>query len=104
MPRLTPRAFRLLSFIEATSFLLLLFVAMPLKYWAGIPLAVTIVGAAHGWIFVAYLGIVIWAARTFSWKPLTIVGAVLASILPFGPFVFDAWKPRVEPNSPSRDA
>lgn len=83
------RNFRIFGFVEAASFLVLLFVAMPLKYLAGLPLAVSIAGAAHGWIFVAYLVFVAFAARKFSWRPLVILGAVVASILPLGPFVFD---------------
>lgn len=83
------RNFRIFSFVEAASFLILLLVAMPLKYLAGLPLAVSIAGAAHGWIFVAYLVFVVFAARKFRWKPLVILGAIVASILPFGPFAFD---------------
>ncbi|KKJ79704.1 putative membrane protein YdzA, partial [Bacillus subtilis] len=39
---------RTMGFIEGMSLLILLFIAMPLKYWAGLPLAVTIVGSVHG--------------------------------------------------------
>ena len=46
--------FRLISFIEGISFLILVFIAMPLKYLAGIPLAVKIVGMAHGVLFILF--------------------------------------------------
>ena len=42
------KQFRWVAFLEGLSFVLLLFVAMPLKYWAGLPLAVRIVGMVHG--------------------------------------------------------
>ena len=45
---------RLISLVEGVSFLLLLGVAMPLKYLAGIPEVVTVVGAAHGVLFILY--------------------------------------------------
>lgn len=89
MTLITRRNFRIFSYVEAASFLLLLFVAMPLKYLAGLPLAVTVAGTAHGWIFVAYLIFVGLAARPLGWKPLAILGALVASVLPFGPLVFD---------------
>lgn len=81
--------FRIFSYVEAASFLVLLLVAMPLKYFADLPVAVSVAGAAHGWIFVAYLVFVGFAARKFSWRPLVVLGAVVASVLPFGPLVFD---------------
>ena len=89
MPLVTSSNFRLFSFVEATSFLVLLFVAMPLKYALGLPLAVSIVGALHGGIFVLYLVFVGFTAPKLGWKIGAIAGAVLAAVLPFGPFVFD---------------
>lgn len=85
--------FRKIALAEGVSFLVLLFVAMPLKYFAGMPLAVTIVGGLHGVLFVAF---VILAREVKSdykkdWKWLG--KAMLASILPFGTFVADKeWK------------
>ena len=46
---------RLMGFIEGMSLLILLFIAMPLKYWADYPMAVTIVGSVHGGLFILYL-------------------------------------------------
>ena len=74
---------------EGTSFLLLLGVAMPLKYFAGFPLAVKIVGWIHGVLFVAFLFALQRAASERGW-PLTRIGIVfLAALVPFGPFVLD---------------
>ena len=50
------KQFRWVAFLEGLSFVLLLFVAMPLKYWAGLPLAVRIVGMVHGLLFVLFIG------------------------------------------------
>jgi hypothetical protein len=46
---------RKISLAEGISYLLLLGIAMPLKYWAGLPLAVKIVGSIHGALFVVFL-------------------------------------------------
>jgi integral membrane protein len=83
------RQFRIVAFLEGASFVLLLFVAMPLKYLAGFPLAVRIVGSIHGALFLLFLAALYRAARTRSWPFRRSVTAFLASILPFGTFVFD---------------
>ncbi len=74
--------------IEGVSFLILLGIAMPLKYMAGLPLAVKIVGWAHGALFVAFLG-ALWSAHREG-LPLRLSALVfIASLVPFGPFVID---------------
>ena len=74
---------------EALSFLILLGIAMPLKYLAGQPQAVRIVGSLHGALFVVYAVMVLIAARNHKW-PLKEIGlGLLAAFLPFGPFWFD---------------
>jgi integral membrane protein len=81
---------RLIGFLEGISFLVLLGVAMPLKYLAGLPEAVRIVGLAHGVLFIAYLAAIIHAQLEYKDWPLRRSGLVLlASFLPFGPFVVD---------------
>jgi len=74
---------------EGVSFLLLLGVAMPLKYFFEQPMAVTIVGWVHGILFVAFL-VLAWEVKTdrsksFKWFAL----AFLAAIIPTGTFFFD---------------
>jgi integral membrane protein len=49
--------FRKIAFAEGVSFLVLLLIAMPLKYFANLPIAVTIVGGLHGFLFVAFVAI-----------------------------------------------
>ena len=85
------RTLQLVGYAEATSFLLLLGVAMPLKYLAGWPLGVTVVGMAHGVLWILYLMAAGWAGMAYKWGWREFLGAGLASVLPGGPFVFDAW-------------
>lgn len=79
---------RLIGKIEGVSFLVLLGVAMPLKYLAGLPLAVTVVGWAHGVLFVLFLAALGLAHRAGLPLRLSIL-VFVASLLPFGPFLID---------------
>ena len=81
--------FRVISIAEGTSFLLLLFIAMPLKYWMDMPLAVKYVGWAHGALFVLYVGFIFPTSKMLKWSYLKTFMGLVASVLPFGPFVFD---------------
>jgi integral membrane protein len=84
------RQLRVVAFLEGLSFVLLLFVAMPLKYLAGLPLAVRVVGSIHGALFLVFLAALYRAARARAWPNRRTFTAFMASILPFGTFVFDA--------------
>ncbi|QKF66838.1 DUF3817 domain-containing membrane protein [Arcobacter venerupis] len=75
--------FRLISFIEGISYLVLLFIAMPLKYLAGIPLAVKIVGMAHGVLFILFIIALYMAMKRYQWKFLGFQLFVY-SLIPFG--------------------
>lgn len=76
--------------MEGVSFVLLLAIAMPLKYVAGEPGAVRVVGMAHGILFLLYLLAVVQAAVEYEWSWRRVGCLVLAAFLPFGPFVADA--------------
>lgn len=80
---------RVVGFLEGVSFLLLLGVAMPLKYIWGEPQAVRVVGMAHGVLFLAYLAATLQATLEYewSWKRATLVA--VASLVPFGTFYAD---------------
>lgn len=80
---------RLTGFAEGTSLLLLLFVAMPLKYYAGKPQLVTIVGWIHGVLFVGYMLAALVVYRRHKWPFARVIVAFLAAFLPFGTFIFD---------------
>ena len=83
------KRFRLISILEGFSFLILLFIAMPLKYMMDLPLAVTYVGWAHGLLFILYIYAVFPTAHKMEWKFGKTFFALAVSILPFGPFIFD---------------
>jgi integral membrane protein len=75
--------------VEGTSTLLLFLVAMPLKYLADLPLAVTIVGSIHGALFVVYV-LMLFLAVSRVPLPLGLVAwGLVGAVVPFGPFVFD---------------
>lgn len=78
-----------IGIIEGISFLILLFIAMPLKYYADIPEAVAIVGMAHGVLFTLYLLAI---AHAFFVRKITFLiafFAVVAAFIPFGPFILE---------------
>ncbi|WP_266366849.1 DUF3817 domain-containing protein [Tellurirhabdus rosea] len=81
--------FRLVAVLEGISFLILLFIAMPLKYAAGMPEAVKVVGWAHGALFVAYLFTLIDVWHDRSWSFGRVVLAFVLSLIPFGAFYLD---------------
>jgi integral membrane protein len=71
---------------EGISYLVLLGVAMPLKYFFDIPQAVRLVGSLHGILFVAFMFMIAWLVVQ---KKMTLLGAVKAfvlSLVPFGTF------------------
>ena len=72
--------------MEAISFLVLLGIAMPLKYIWDLPQMVQVVGMAHGVLFVLYIAGAIYMQQLLQWSFRTLVIVVLCSILPFGPF------------------
>ena len=81
---------RFIGFWEGVSFLVLLLVAMPLKYFAGAPGAVRVVGMAHGILFLLYLGAALQAAMIQEWNWRRTALVLAASLFPAGPFLLDA--------------
>lgn len=80
-----------MGFMEGVSTLILFFIAMPLKYLAGRPIAVEIAGPIHGGLFVCLvlmLAISIW--RVPLKVSMSLMG-MLSAVIPFGPFVYDHW-------------
>lgn len=80
------KAFRLISTLEAISFLVLLGIAMPLKYIWHMPEMVRIVGTAHGALFVLYVLGAIYMFKKLNWTLTQLFIAIMCSVLPFGPF------------------
>ena len=83
------KLFRIIAYLEGTSFLVLLLIAMPLKYVWDMPLAVRIAGTIHGGLFVAYciFGLMLWRALKCDLKTAAFV--FVSAFLPAGPFVID---------------
>ncbi len=79
----------IMGYLEGTSFLLLLGIAMPLKYMLGMPEAVSYVGMAHGALFIGYILMLVVATSKIKMPLWAMPAGVLGSFLPFGPFVFD---------------
>jgi integral membrane protein len=92
----TIRQLRTVGLIEGISFVLLLAVAMPLKYLAGLPQAVRYVGLLHGLLFMIYVGLGLWAGITLRWPPRRTLLVVAAAVLPLGPFLIDGRLKRLE--------
>ena len=85
----TIKSLRFIGIAEGFSFLILLLIAMPLKYWMGWPLAVKYVGWAHGLLFILYIIAVFAAIRAMNWGIKGVFIALVASLLPAGTFVLD---------------
>ncbi|HEX2203692.1 MAG TPA: DUF3817 domain-containing protein [Longimicrobium sp.] len=83
------RRLRLLGLLEGTSFVVLLGIAMPLKYLAGRPEMVRVVGMAHGLLFLAFCAAAVQLALVDRWPLRRLAAALAASVLPLGPFVLD---------------
>ena len=82
---------RVVGRLEGVSFLLLLGVAMPLKYLGDMPVATKIVGWPHGMLFILYCYLVAIAVSDSGLKPSLATKLVIAALLPFGPFVAERY-------------
>jgi len=78
------------ALFEGSSLLLLLFVAMPLKYYAGIPEAVSIIGPIHGVLFLSFLVLLFSHTGKRELSLLKTLVGFVASFIPFGTFIFKA--------------
>lgn len=83
--------FRIIAFLEGMSYILLLFVAVPLKYYYGDDEYVKLLGMPHGLLFIGYLILAYLTKERENWNFKIFSIVILASILPFGTFYID-WK------------
>ena len=83
------RLFKILSYIEGSSLLILLFVAMPLKYFAGDPRFVSVVGMVHGLLFMALVLMIVLVGTAMRWSKGMFCFALVSSSVPFGMFALD---------------
>jgi integral membrane protein len=80
---------RITAFLEGMSFLIILFVTMPLKYMADMSQPNQIIGMAHGVLFIAYCLMVLESRSKYKWTNKETFLSLLASIIPFGTFWVD---------------
>lgn len=83
--------FRVMGLVEGGSLLILLFIAMPIKYGLDIPEVVSIVGAIHGLLFVMYLFFIAYVTYKIRWSYKWAAGAVVVAFIPFGNMIFDSY-------------
>ena len=75
---------RRISAIEGITLILLLFIAVPLKYLAHMPIATMILGSIHGGAFMYYLWVLHKTAKHGKWSLVEVLGLVIAATVPFG--------------------
>ncbi|SFZ91633.1 integral membrane protein [Flaviramulus basaltis] len=88
--------FRIIALLEGVSYLLLLFIATPIKYLANDPQYVKLLGMPHGILFIAYIAFAFMFKKGFSWSTKQFIIILLASIIPFGTFYIDRKYLKVE--------
>lgn len=81
--------FRLISYLEGITYLLLLGIGVPLKYLYSNESWVKVLGMPHGLLFMAYIFFVIVLKQKYNWSNKTHLIVLLAAIIPFGTFYID---------------
>ena len=81
--------FKITAFLEGASYLILLFFAMPMKYFANDPSYVKMLGMPHGILFILYVILAFLIKNEMKWDLKTLAIVLVASILPFGTFYID---------------
>ncbi|MFN4083001.1 MAG: DUF3817 domain-containing protein [Bacteroidia bacterium] len=74
---------------EGWSYLILLFIAMPLKYFLHFDLAVKVIGWAHGVLFIAYMVMLLQIWIKLKWPFLKVFWAGIAAFIPFATFILE---------------
>ena len=79
-------AYRVAAWVTGIGLVILVFVAMPLKYFFGQPLLVAIVGMAHGFLYMAYIVITLLLAERCRWRPVDALVILVAGTIPLASF------------------
>lgn len=95
---------RLIACVEGISFLILLGIAMPLKYAAGIEEAVKVTGWAHGLLFILFCFALLFAMRAARWTLFFAGITFVSALLPFGTFVMDSHLKKRDPENLGGDS
>ncbi|MEW9501749.1 DUF3817 domain-containing protein [Jeotgalibacillus marinus] len=80
---------RIMGYFEGFSLIVLLAVAMPLKYLFDLPEAVTLVGSIHGFLFVTYCLVIAYATFVTRWKWYWPLLSLIVAFIPFGNLALD---------------
>lgn len=81
--------FRIVSFLEGVSYLLLLFVATPIKYLQDNPEYVKLLGMPHGVLFMLYIILAFVIKKEMNWNYKNLGIILICSVIPFGTFYVD---------------
>ena len=81
--------FRVVAFLEGSSYILLLFIATPIKYFSGNPEYVKLLGMPHGLLFMGYVILAFMIKKEMNWFSKRFYIVLLASIIPLGTFYVD---------------
>ncbi|WP_223548446.1 DUF3817 domain-containing protein [Aestuariivivens sp. NBU2969] len=81
--------FRIIALLEGVSYILLLFIATPIKYTLDDPQYVKLLGMPHGLLFIAYIAIAMLLKPSLNWSSKKFNYVLLAAIVPFGTFYID---------------
>lgn len=93
---MTPTHLRVISCLEAISFLVLLGIAMPLKYMFDKPFLVPYAGITHGVLFIIFVVVLLVVCQLQKWSLKVFVIGLIASVLPFAPFFFERYIYKLE--------
>lgn len=94
------KTLRVISYLEGISYILLLFIAVPLKYYGNDPTLVKLLGMPHGLLFVAFVILSLVNSKKYNWSFIKTIVVLISSIIPFGTFYVDFkyFKNNVEKN------
>lgn len=83
------KIFRIVAALEGVSYLLLLFVAVPIKYLSEDPQYVKMLGMPHGLLFIGYVILAFLLRSDYKWNSRQFMVVLIASVIPFGTFYVD---------------
>jgi integral membrane protein len=82
-------AFRIIAFLEGLSYILLLFIAVPVKYILEDESYVKLLGMPHGLLFVAYIAMAFMVRAEQKWPKFIFAKILVAALIPFATFYID---------------
>jgi integral membrane protein len=83
------KTLRVISYLEGISYILLLFIAVPIKYYANDPSLVKLLGMPHGLLFVAFVILSLMNSKKYNWSFIKTIVVLISSVIPFGTFYVD---------------